>query len=60
MSHPMYGAEICDGLDNNCDTPDNGGAALCTLANANEVVRRHARLPAHQSCDRRLPEPGHV
>lgn len=37
MSHPMYSAEICDGLDNNCDTVvDNGGAALCTLANSVE------------------------
>ena len=37
-THPNYGAEICDGLDNNCNnTVDDGGAALCTLDNANEV-----------------------
>lgn len=37
MSHPMFAAETCDGLDNNCDTVvDNGGAALCSLPNAVE------------------------
>ncbi|MBK6810718.1 MAG: putative metal-binding motif-containing protein [Sandaracinaceae bacterium] len=34
----MGTAEICDGLDNDCDgMVNNGGNALCSVDNANEL-----------------------
>ncbi|MBK6577826.1 MAG: putative metal-binding motif-containing protein [Sandaracinaceae bacterium] len=60
MSHPSYSAEICDGLDNDCDgmVTDNGGDALCLLANAVESCGGRQRAAQVASCEGRLPEPG--